>query len=207
MWIHKLESSGMSKPYYLMVDKVILDIVQFLYVIYDRPTWFSYKVTYQIICTNRYTDTKSFLVPEWVVQVQRWSPRPSNWKSGTSYNHNLQRIFRDDRDLVAHGHDKESLTETSRPGFISTVRHDLAQQTHRLSAWTHFFWVNKKPAFFFFWKFHFARCGLCLCVWQYCVCVKIFKNCRAISCSHSRVSRSSAATTTSAVHTASQIRL
>ena len=27
-----------------------------------------------------------------------------------------------DRDLVAHGHDKESLSETSRPDFISTVR-------------------------------------------------------------------------------------
>jgi hypothetical protein len=38
----------------------------------------------------------------------------------------------DDRDLGAHGHGKESLPETSRPGFISTVRPDLFQPTHRL---------------------------------------------------------------------------
>jgi hypothetical protein len=33
---------------------------------------------------------------------------------------------------IVHGHDKESLPETSRPGFISTVRPDLPQSTHRL---------------------------------------------------------------------------
>jgi hypothetical protein len=34
--------------------------------------------------------------------------------------------------MGAHGHGKESLPETSRPGFISTVRPDLPQPTHRL---------------------------------------------------------------------------
>jgi hypothetical protein len=36
-------------------------------------------------------------------------------------------IFSDDRDLTAHGHDEESLSETRRPDFISTVRPDLSQ--------------------------------------------------------------------------------
>jgi hypothetical protein len=40
-------------------------------------------------------------------------------------------IFNNDQDLGAHGHDKESLSETNRPGFISTVRSDLTQSTHR----------------------------------------------------------------------------
>jgi hypothetical protein len=38
-----------------------------------------------------------------------------------------ERLFSDDRDLGAHGHGKESLPETSRPGFISTVSSDLSQ--------------------------------------------------------------------------------
>jgi hypothetical protein len=38
---------------------------------------------------------------------------------------------KNDRDLGAHGHGKESLSETSRTGFISTVRSDLSQSTHR----------------------------------------------------------------------------
>ncbi len=38
----------------------------------------------------------------------------------------------DDRDLGGHGHDKESLSETTRPVLISTVRPDLSQPTHRL---------------------------------------------------------------------------
>ncbi len=42
------------------------------------------------------------------------------------------RFFSDDRDLGTHGHGKESLTETSTPGFISTVSPDLSQPTHRL---------------------------------------------------------------------------
>jgi hypothetical protein len=41
-------------------------------------------------------------------------------------------LFSDDRNLDAHGHDKESLSKTNRPGFISTVRPDLSQPTHRL---------------------------------------------------------------------------
>jgi hypothetical protein len=36
------------------------------------------------------------------------------------------------RDLDAHGRGKECLSETSRPGFISTMRSDLPQPTHRL---------------------------------------------------------------------------
>ncbi len=41
-------------------------------------------------------------------------------------------ISSDDRDLGVHGHDKEGLSETSRPGFISTVGPELSQPTHRL---------------------------------------------------------------------------
>ncbi len=40
------------------------------------------------------------------------------------------RIFNDDRDLGVHDQGKESLSETSRPDFISTVRPDLSQPTH-----------------------------------------------------------------------------
>jgi hypothetical protein len=40
-----------------------------------------------------------------------------------------QRFFSDDRDLDVNGHDKESLSETRRPDFISTVRSDLPQTT------------------------------------------------------------------------------
>jgi hypothetical protein len=43
-----------------------------------------------------------------------------------------ERLFSHDRDLGAHGHGKESLPETSRPGFISAVRPDLPHSTHRL---------------------------------------------------------------------------
>jgi hypothetical protein len=38
----------------------------------------------------------------------------------------------DDRDLGAHSHGEKSLPETSRPGFIFTLRPDLSQPTHRL---------------------------------------------------------------------------
>jgi hypothetical protein len=41
---------------------------------------------------------------------------------------NHDQLFSDDQDLVAHGHDKESLSETSRPD----LRPDLSQSTHRL---------------------------------------------------------------------------
>ncbi len=52
---------------------------------------------------------RAFLKPEWAVQVQRWSPISS---------------------MVMVN--KESLSETSRPVFISTVGPDLSQPTHRL---------------------------------------------------------------------------
>jgi len=51
---------------------------------------------------------------------------------GTSCNHKPLRLVNNDRDLGAHGHVKESLSDTRRPAFISTVRSDLAQATHRL---------------------------------------------------------------------------
>jgi hypothetical protein len=38
--------------------------------------------------------------------------------------------------IWTHGHGKESLPETSRPGFISTVRPDLSQPTHKTSSQT-----------------------------------------------------------------------
>jgi hypothetical protein len=43
-----------------------------------------------------------------------------------------ERLLSNNRDLDAHGRDKECLTETSRPGFIATMRHDLPQSTHRV---------------------------------------------------------------------------
>ncbi len=49
MRINILESSGLAKAEELKVDKAILDSVEFLYVIYDSPTCFSYKVPYRSI--------------------------------------------------------------------------------------------------------------------------------------------------------------
>ena len=43
-----------------------------------------------------------------------------------------ERLPSNNRDLGAHGRGKECLTETSRPGFISTMRPNLPQPTHRL---------------------------------------------------------------------------
>jgi hypothetical protein len=56
---------------------------------------------------------------------------------GTSTEMVSHRVI-DDRDLGAHGHAKESLPETRRPGFISTVRPDLSQSTTLVSEliWT-----------------------------------------------------------------------
>ena len=44
-------------------------------------------------------------------------------------------LFSNNRDLGAHGRDKECLSETSRPVFISTMRSDLSQPTH---------WIDEK---------------------------------------------------------------
>ena len=43
-----------------------------------------------------------------------------------------KRLLRQHWDLSAHRRGEKCLTETSRPGFISTVRPDLTQPTHRL---------------------------------------------------------------------------
>jgi hypothetical protein len=43
-----------------------------------------------------------------------------------------ERLFSDDRHLGANGHDKECLSETNRPGFISTVSPDLSHPPHRV---------------------------------------------------------------------------
>ena len=53
-------------------------------------------------------------------------------RSEISCNHKPQRLLRNHWDLSAHGRGKECLSETSRPGFISTVSPDLPQPTHRL---------------------------------------------------------------------------
>jgi hypothetical protein len=45
---------------------------------------------------------------------------------------NRERSLSNNRDLGAHGRGKECLSETNRPGFISTMREDLPQPTHRL---------------------------------------------------------------------------
>ncbi len=43
-----------------------------------------------------------------------------------------ERFLRNHWDLGTHGGGKECLTKTNRPGFVSTVRPDLSQSTHRL---------------------------------------------------------------------------
>ncbi len=50
-----------------------------------------------------------------------------------------ERFLRSHWDLGTHGGGKECLTKTSRPGFVSTVRPDLSQSTHRLKEedWGH----------------------------------------------------------------------
>jgi hypothetical protein len=52
-----LESSDLVKSEDLEVDKTILDSVYLLYVIYERPTRFRYKIPYKNISTNRHTNT------------------------------------------------------------------------------------------------------------------------------------------------------
>ena len=58
MRINILESGGLAKPEELIMYKAVLNSVQFLDVINNRPTCFSYKVLYKNISTNRNTDTK-----------------------------------------------------------------------------------------------------------------------------------------------------
>ena len=55
--INILESGGLAKPEELIMDKAVLNSVQFLYVNYNSPACFSYKVLYKSISTNRHTDT------------------------------------------------------------------------------------------------------------------------------------------------------
>ena len=57
MRIDILESGGLAKSKQLKMDKSILNSIQFLNVIYDIPTCFSYKITYKCIRANRHTDT------------------------------------------------------------------------------------------------------------------------------------------------------
>jgi hypothetical protein len=45
---------------------------------------------------------------------------------------NRERLLSNNRDLGVHGLDKECLSETCRPTFISTMRSDLFQTTNRL---------------------------------------------------------------------------
>jgi hypothetical protein len=57
MRINILESGGLAKSNKLVVDKAILNSIEFLDVIYDIPTCFSYKITYKCIRANRHTET------------------------------------------------------------------------------------------------------------------------------------------------------
>jgi hypothetical protein len=57
MRINILESSGLAKPEELIMNKSVLNSVQFLDVMYNIPTCFIYKVLYKSISTNRQTDT------------------------------------------------------------------------------------------------------------------------------------------------------
>jgi hypothetical protein len=43
-----------------------------------------------------------------------------------------ERILLNNWDLGVHGGGKECLSKTNRPGFVSTVRPDLTQTTHRI---------------------------------------------------------------------------
>jgi hypothetical protein len=64
MRVSILESSGLAKPERLIMYKAVLNSVQFLYVIYNSPTCFSYKVLYKSISTNRHTNTNETLRTE-----------------------------------------------------------------------------------------------------------------------------------------------
>ena len=57
MRIKMLESSGLAKPDELIMYKAVLYSIQFVDIIYNSLTWFSYKVPYKSISTNRHTDT------------------------------------------------------------------------------------------------------------------------------------------------------
>jgi hypothetical protein len=59
-----VESSRLEKPEELIVDKVILNNVYFLYVIYDSPTCLNYKVPYKNISTNSHTNTNETIRTE-----------------------------------------------------------------------------------------------------------------------------------------------
>jgi hypothetical protein len=54
--VNILESGGLAKPEELIMYKAVLNSVQSLNVIYNRPTCFSHKVLYKSMCTNRHTD-------------------------------------------------------------------------------------------------------------------------------------------------------
>jgi hypothetical protein len=75
----------------------------------------------------------AFLAPEWTVQVQTWSPITSSWNF---LQPQVTRDFSVMTGIWTHGHGKESLPETSRPGFIFTLRPDLSQPTHKTSSQT-----------------------------------------------------------------------
>jgi hypothetical protein len=51
---------------------------------------------------------------------------------------NRGRLIRNNRGLDTHGRDKECLSETRRPVFISTMRSDLPQGTHRFAVQNRF---------------------------------------------------------------------
>ena len=57
MRVSILEASGLAKPEELIMYKAVLNSVQFLDVIYNSPTCFSYKVLCKRISTNRHTNT------------------------------------------------------------------------------------------------------------------------------------------------------
>ena len=64
MRIKILEAGGLTKPEKLIMYKTILNSVSFLYVIYNSPTCFSYKVPYESVSTNRHTDTNETIRTE-----------------------------------------------------------------------------------------------------------------------------------------------
>jgi hypothetical protein len=65
MGVNILESGGLAKPEELIMYKAVLNSVQFLDVINNRPTCFSYKVLYKSISSNSHTDTNETFRTAW----------------------------------------------------------------------------------------------------------------------------------------------
>ena len=64
MGINLLKSGGLGEPENLIVDKAILNLIYFLYIICNPPTCFSYEVAYKRISSNMHIDTNETIRTE-----------------------------------------------------------------------------------------------------------------------------------------------